>query len=86
MAGNEYEALRALVQSSSRMRAEMDAMRVSFDNTTSDLLKVIDRVTLERDEARREVCAHEADTAEDRREYADLRGWDCFGKGTDAPV
>jgi hypothetical protein len=38
----------------------------------------IERLTAERDEARREVCAHEADTAEDQRQYAEQRGWDCF--------
>ena len=38
----------------------------------------IERLTAERDEARREVCAHEADTAEDQREHAAQRGWDCF--------
>ena len=54
MAGNEYEAIRALVQSSSRMREEMDAMRVSFDSTTNELLRLVDRLTLERDEANRE--------------------------------
>lgn len=32
----------------------------------------------ERDEARREVCALDADTVEDQREYAAQRGWDCF--------
>ena len=32
----------------------------------------------ERDEARREVCALEADTAEDQREFARQRGWDCL--------
>ena len=32
------------------------------------------------DEARREVCAHEADTQEDQREYAKQRGWDCFAE------
>lgn len=91
MAGNEYEALRALVQSSSRMRAEMDAMRVSFDNTTNDLLKVIDRVTLERDEARREVCEllWKPLKSEDRiialpHELAKIRGWDCYEGRTDA--
>jgi hypothetical protein len=34
----------------------------------------------QRDEARREVCALEADTIEDQREYAKQRGWDCFGQ------
>jgi hypothetical protein len=32
----------------------------------------------ERDEARREVCRHEADGADCEREYAAMRGWDCF--------
>ena len=36
----------------------------------------------QRDEARREVCALEADTIEDQREYAKQRGWDCFGQDT----
>ncbi len=34
-------------------------------------------LTAERDEARREVCALEADTTEDQREYAKQRGWFC---------
>jgi hypothetical protein len=42
----------------------------------------IERLTAERDEARREVCALEADTTEDQREYAKHRGWDCFGPNT----
>jgi hypothetical protein len=35
-------------------------------------------LTAERDEARREVCRHEADGADCEREYAAMRGWDCF--------
>jgi predicted transcriptional regulator len=35
-------------------------------------------LTAERDEARAEVCAHEADTLEDQQAYAKLRGWQCF--------
>jgi hypothetical protein len=42
----------------------------------------IERLTAERDEARREVCALEADTVEDQREYAKQRGWTCFEKDT----
>lgn len=38
----------------------------------------IERLTTERDEARREVCALEADTSEDQREFAHQRGWGCF--------
>jgi hypothetical protein len=33
---------------------------------------------VERDEARREVCAHEADTVEDQYAYSAQRGWNCF--------
>jgi hypothetical protein len=36
------------------------------------------RMMNERDEARREVCRHEADGADCEREYAAMRGWDCF--------
>jgi hypothetical protein len=42
----------------------------------------IERLTAERDEARREVCALEADTAEDQREFARQRGWECFKEET----
>jgi hypothetical protein len=35
------------------------------------------KLKYERDEARREVCALEADTTEDQREYAKQRGWFC---------
>jgi hypothetical protein len=38
----------------------------------------LDEMQEQRDEARREVCALEADTIEDQREYAKQRGWDCF--------
>lgn len=40
--------------------------------------EIAERWMNERNEARREVCAYEADTAEDQREYAKQRGWDCF--------
>jgi hypothetical protein len=33
---------------------------------------------VERDEARREVCAHEADAVEDQYHYSAQRGWHCF--------
>jgi hypothetical protein len=47
--------------------------------TESSMLRVeCGVIAKERDEARREVCTHEADTAEDQRQYAAQRGWDCF--------
>ena len=36
------------------------------------------KLRAERDEARREVCSHEADGEDCEREYAAMRGWDCF--------
>lgn len=50
------------------------------------LRKERDAAMQERDEARREVCALDADTVEDQREYAACRGWDCFGVKHDAPA
>jgi hypothetical protein len=44
----------------------------------ADIMAALDRVIAERDEARREVCGLDADTTEDRIEYARQRGWDCF--------
>jgi hypothetical protein len=38
----------------------------------------IERLRIERDEARRMVCGLDADLMEDQREYARNRGWDCF--------
>ena len=42
-------------------------------------LLALDEMQEQRDEARREVCALEADTIDDQREYAKQRGWNCFG-------
>jgi hypothetical protein len=38
----------------------------------------IERLRAERDEARRMVCALDADIMEDQMEYAIHREWDCF--------
>jgi hypothetical protein len=46
----------------------------------------VEHYVSERDEARREVCALEADTAEDQREFARQRGWDCFRNTTEPPL
>ncbi len=52
---------------------------------TSEAAAIIERLVRQRDEAeaerdaaRREVCAHEADTTEDQLAYSAQRGWDCF--------
>lgn len=44
------------------------------------LVRELDNARKDRDQARWEVCTHEADTAEDQRKYAAQRGWDrLFG-------
>lgn len=42
----------------------------------------IDRITAERDEARREVCESDADTHGGALLEAERRGWDCFKENT----
>lgn len=44
------------------------------------LYETIDRLTAERDEARREVCEweHHWDKTSSEQYYADKRGWDCY--------
>ncbi len=43
----------------------------------------IDRITAERDEARREVCVLMQRTGFLRGDYAAERGWDCFKEASD---
>ena len=47
-----------------------------------ELLKMVDALRAERDEARRMVCGLDADIMEDQIEYAKHRGWDCFKENT----
>ena len=64
-----------------KMAHQLDEYRESFANMARErdgLWEDLERVTKERDEARAEVCAHEADTSEDQQAYAKLRGWQCF--------
>jgi hypothetical protein len=60
------------------LRDKSDDPSVWARNKLQQIADRIHALTAERDEARREVCAHEADTAEDQREHAAQRGWDCF--------
>jgi hypothetical protein len=65
------------------LRAMHDRLNDGWANVddawwTSEAAAIIERLVDQRDEARREVCAHEADTSEDQRQYAEQRGWDCF--------
>lgn len=49
-------------------------LRQQVSNLHGLLVKAQDQ----RDEARRMVCALDADIMEDQIEYAKHRGWDCF--------
>ena len=81
------ETLRIMAANIDATRPECDyslAHKRVDDSDIDALIRAadeIERLTAERDEARREVCTHEADTAEDQREYAAQRGWDCFKEG-----
>lgn len=61
----------------------MYALTADHDKPLREARKEIERLTAERDQARREVCAltDHGYMADD--DYAILRGWDCF-KGEDS--
>lgn len=63
-----------------RRQCDMEAAHIA------ELKEQIKTLRAERDEARREVCSLEADTAEDQREFARQRGWDCFRDTTEPPL
>jgi hypothetical protein len=49
-----------------------------FTNTLTELRQRVETLTAERDEARREVCDMEGETAGGALLEARKRGWDCF--------
>lgn len=60
-----------------RLRNTRDALEAERD----ELIRIANKLTRERDEARREVCNNEANhlpTMADPRREAKRRGWDCF--------
>ena len=77
-----------LAQKSDRILAQTRGLSGATPNATQliealrsaleENMKELERLRAERDEARREVCRHEADGADCEREYAAMRGWDCF--------
>jgi hypothetical protein len=50
--------------------------RLVFQRDEADAAKAM--LKAERDEARREVCAHESNTVEGQYHYSAQRGWHCF--------
>jgi hypothetical protein len=57
------------------VRLRRDCMSLIADEAAD----TIDRLRVERDEARREVCEWvEMDGATTAKEEAELRGWDCY--------
>jgi hypothetical protein len=58
-----------------RLRKEAEASSMLLFDRAANMLELVVR---ERDEARRQVCALDADMMEDQIEYARWRGWDCF--------
>jgi uncharacterized protein YoaH (UPF0181 family) len=77
-AANLIEALR-------KANSEVMATGIKSVRDVAELAIELREARRERDEARAEVCAHEADTSEDQRAYAKLRGWQCFAHTDGAP-
>jgi hypothetical protein len=70
----DYRSLEMLRRGNTALARERDAA-----------FKEIERLKAYLDAERMEICAHEADTVEDQRQYAKQRGWDCFPEeATDA--
>jgi len=72
------QTLRELNEDRERISFLRGALRAISDVAADTIV----RLRAERDEARREVCALDADTAEDQREFARQRGWDCWPETT----
>ena len=83
-----------LAQKSDRILAQTRGLSGATPNATQLIEELrwaleenrreVERLTTERDEARRSICALDADIMEDQIEYAKHRGWDCFGKEQNA--
>ena len=60
-----------------RLRTNRECLAPCLMDEAAD---TIERLTAERDEARREVCQweHHWDKTSSEQYYADKRGWDCF--------
>ena len=71
MANDERAAAATEIE---RLRNERNA----FEAERDELIRISNKLKRERDEARREVCALDADIMEDQMEYARHRGWDCY--------
>jgi hypothetical protein len=74
-----------LIDALRKANAEVFATGIKSVRDTAELAIELRETRRERDEARREVCAHEADTSEDQQAYAKLRGWQCFAHTEGAP-
>ena len=60
-----------------RLRTNRECLAPCLMDEAAD---TIERLTAERDEARREVCQweHHWDKTASEQYYADKRGWDCY--------
>jgi hypothetical protein len=67
-----------LIRALRTVNDEVFAASIKSVRDTAELAIELRETRRERDEARAEVCAHEADTLEDQQAYAKLRGWQCF--------
>ena len=78
-----------LAQEFARFYAEIDRKNLTIQALTEErdeLVRMANKLTNERDEARRQVCNNEAKhlpTMADPNREAERRGWDCFKENTD---
>jgi hypothetical protein len=72
---SESEDIMQLRQQVADLRAERDEARLAYRGACYDR----DQIKVERDEARREVCAWQGATSgKSFKDTAAVRGWDCF--------
>ena len=74
-----------LIDALRKANAEVFATGIRSVRDVAELAIELRETKRERDEARAEVCAHEADTSEDQHAYAKLRGWQCCAHTEGAP-
>ena len=80
---NAVMALECLRKEHYKIRDQLNEYKECFADLAKErdlLLEDLERVTIERDEARRGVCTweHRYDKTASEYYYASQRGWDCF--------
>ena len=78
---HDRQSLIEVIGEPKQMHEERDENEL-LKSTVTDCRIEIERLTAERDEARREVCESEQYCVDRSREEAERRGWDCYKEET----